>query len=734
MSNSPLSLFCLVDEDSPSSAFQVLASTTTTVPELKKLIKAEVSPRFDNVAANDLKLWRVNDPFITANLHQPVLLKTLGSATELYPMDRVVDVFPAAPPKRTIHLIVQRPSPDPQFLPQKKKVRIVEAWQSFTAADRSSVELPPSWIDILSGLEFVPEPRAAFAHLKDYLQPGDAITVPGMGQVPKEFGSLGQGQTLFVTEQMLELWEDMRVDQERTYRRVLSGPTGVGKSYLSYFLVARAYAERWLVLYISDAALLNERTEEGAALQMVQRFLTLNKDILTGAELQMLVSNYDGTLGIWTCALSTIFDEFLKSRDRNTLLLVDEHRLLFEEEPFIPDKFTSLVPLSSFSMWDELNAGTRVIFAGTAHAKYEMTILHDSYRLRSVVFVGPLSVNVFSKLLDTYPTFASPIIREGVIAIPNCVPRELVLLSAFLEQLPGPISQENLQKWTANRSKYFFSIAARYYDSRTPFRKPRFYEALIQTFLGSTGSAAFDWDFMDLGLIYRSEDLIQGGTQLHILCRPARMALLELFKRLPLPEITRRRLCDDSSLGRDQFETALCHQLICATKPILLNATDLNGRNPCTVTLNFSHCVTLRTDQISLGLGHDKVLTRGYEGYPRFDFMVGAMFIQASISDFGSHNDKGSANLSKAFDDRDSNGSNQIERYLNDLFGPGHSARIENNRFVVTKNGVPVPGFHVVYIRGSPGKPTHRALVNMFPDVLHVSFEELRENLFKNIV
>ncbi|KAF9109448.1 hypothetical protein BGX30_008400, partial [Mortierella sp. GBA39] len=131
------------------------------------------------------------------------------------------------------------------------------------------------------------------------------------------------------------------------------------------------------------------------------------------------------------------------------------------------------------------------------------------------------------------------------------------------------------------------------------------------------------------------------------------------------------RICD-GSLDGTQFETALFRQLICTTKPILLDATDLNGHNATTISIDFSHFETLRTGQTSLGPGHEKVLTRGYEGYPRFDFMLGPLFIQASISDFGSHN-RNSADARKAFNGR-VGGANQIERCLNGLFGPGHSA------------------------------------------------------------
>lgn len=113
--------------------------------------------------------------------------------------------------------------------------------------------------------------------------------------------------------------------------------------------------------------------------------------------------------------------------------------------------------------------------------------------------------------------------------------------------------------------------------------------------------------------------------------------------------------------------------------------------------------------------------------------MLGPLFIQASVSDFGRHN-TGLADISKAFNVRDDNGTNQIERYLNNLYGPNHSAEIEDNRFVVTRDGVPVPGFRVVYIRGISGKPKHGELVKKFPDVRHISLEELTKKLFKNIV
>ncbi|KFH68113.1 hypothetical protein MVEG_06843 [Podila verticillata NRRL 6337] len=691
MTDNLLCLLCVVDGESTS--FSVEIDRTKTVDHLKKAIKAEKSPRFDDIAADELTLWRVSIP--DDQLDSAITIVALDDKTALSnPRTRLSKNFPESPEDNT-YILVQRPPPaqlspvsdisqkratEELDLPSNKRIRIIEGWKQYTASDGDAVQLPSTWIDILLSTEFVPEPRVAFDHLKDNLQAGDSIIMPSMGQSPKDFGRYGQPDRLFVTEQMLNLWEDMCGDKERTYRRVLSGPMGVGKSYLSYFLAARAYAEGWLVLYISDAEVLDKDDENKPALEIVKRFLALNKDILTGAELQMLVNDYDGTRNISRNALSAIFRSLLMSRERKTLLLADEHGKLFEREPYVPDKFKSLVPLSSYHWWGEDAKGSRVIFTGPAHAKFEMEILDESYRPRSVVFVGPLSETVFLKLLYTYPRLNRLEIKDEVKAITNRVPRELVYLSTFVDDFPHPVSVDDLQKWTENRTKDFLSILENYYDTRSLFRKGRFYKALLQTFLGSTSTVGFGWDFMDLGLIYRSKDASQIGTQCHILCRPAQKALLELLKTLPLPDDIKRRI-DVGNYNGDDFETALFHQLVCSSKPIVLNATDLNNRNPTVISLDFVDCDTLKT---------------GFKNDPS---------------------------------------RNQIECYLDDMYGPKHTAVIgSNGRFEVKRNDVVVSGFRIIYIRGSPGNPTHSGLVRAFPDVAHVTVDEIKKELFKIIV
>ncbi|CAG8552642.1 13298_t:CDS:2 [Funneliformis caledonium] len=78
---------------------------------------------------------------------------------------------------------------------------------------------------------------------------------------------------------------------------------------------------------------------------------------------------------------------------------------------------------------------------------------------------------------------------------------------------------------------------------------------------------------------------------------------------------------------------------------------------------------------ISHNYQYDKdVLVRCYAGYPRFDFILGYIFFQVSISDFVTH-DTGNAKIDLSLK-RDNSGKNQIENYLDEAFGNTHKAYI----------------------------------------------------------
>ena len=111
---------------------------------------------------------------------------------------------------------------------------------------------------MLESNKFVPDLRINFKTAFWNLHVGQSIALPHLGQEPKHFAIGYQGRTLLVTKQMIDIliWDEISADSDHSIKRVLSGPMGMGKSYISYFLASKAYAEEWPVLYIADASMI----------------------------------------------------------------------------------------------------------------------------------------------------------------------------------------------------------------------------------------------------------------------------------------------------------------------------------------------------------------------------------------------------------------------------------------------------------------------------------------------
>ncbi|KAF9198351.1 hypothetical protein BGZ59_004674, partial [Podila verticillata] len=111
MTDNHLTLFCLVDGEATSRAFSVDIDRTKSVDHLKKLIKSKKTPRFDDVAAYELTLWRVS--ISDDNQGSAVTIDALDDKTELNnPRAQLSKLFPENPDDNT-YIIVQRP---PQVL------------------------------------------------------------------------------------------------------------------------------------------------------------------------------------------------------------------------------------------------------------------------------------------------------------------------------------------------------------------------------------------------------------------------------------------------------------------------------------------------------------------------------------------------------------------------------------------------------------------------------------------
>ncbi|KAF9968233.1 hypothetical protein BGZ73_000206, partial [Actinomortierella ambigua] len=105
-----LTLFCLVDGEATSNAFPVKVASDDSIGNLKDAIKAKKTPRFDDIAADELTLWCISIPVEDEKI--PILLDNiLNDKKKLSsPRMRVSTLFPESPGEET-YILVQRPPP-----------------------------------------------------------------------------------------------------------------------------------------------------------------------------------------------------------------------------------------------------------------------------------------------------------------------------------------------------------------------------------------------------------------------------------------------------------------------------------------------------------------------------------------------------------------------------------------------------------------------------------------------
>ncbi|KAF9274327.1 hypothetical protein BGZ88_003110, partial [Linnemannia elongata] len=108
MTESRISLSCLVDGLPSARAFPIKVTLADTVGDLKDLIKTNQTPAFDDITPDQLTLWRVSIPD-DDDSDLPVLLDSVPEKKKLKATTRLLKVFNTELPDDTIHIIVQRP-------------------------------------------------------------------------------------------------------------------------------------------------------------------------------------------------------------------------------------------------------------------------------------------------------------------------------------------------------------------------------------------------------------------------------------------------------------------------------------------------------------------------------------------------------------------------------------------------------------------------------------------------
>ncbi|KAF9415353.1 hypothetical protein BGZ94_000117 [Podila epigama] len=110
MSTTTLTFFCLLDGGATSNLFPPSTSPTTTIGELKRLIKDGNAIDFVDVDAKDLALCRVSLRISDDDDGEetPISLDTLADKKKLRPTSDLTDLFAIPLPRKTIHIVTQR--------------------------------------------------------------------------------------------------------------------------------------------------------------------------------------------------------------------------------------------------------------------------------------------------------------------------------------------------------------------------------------------------------------------------------------------------------------------------------------------------------------------------------------------------------------------------------------------------------------------------------------------------
>ncbi|KAI8344978.1 hypothetical protein B0O80DRAFT_534669, partial [Mortierella sp. GBAus27b] len=101
-----LRLFCILEGE--STPFPVTIDSDKTVGDLKDAIKTKKSNYLASIDADQLTLWKVSIQ-INDNDETPILLDNVSDKKKLGPSADLSDVFEEKPPKKRIHILVQRP-------------------------------------------------------------------------------------------------------------------------------------------------------------------------------------------------------------------------------------------------------------------------------------------------------------------------------------------------------------------------------------------------------------------------------------------------------------------------------------------------------------------------------------------------------------------------------------------------------------------------------------------------
>ncbi|GJJ11259.1 hypothetical protein Clacol_005491 [Clathrus columnatus] len=103
-----IELFCYVIGTPANDVFVIQIPSSRSIAHLKVSIRDKLKPRFDNIPANELLLWKVSIA-LDDNFQQNIDSHNFEDTESLLAVKRLSDLFPQPPNPEHVHIVVRRP-------------------------------------------------------------------------------------------------------------------------------------------------------------------------------------------------------------------------------------------------------------------------------------------------------------------------------------------------------------------------------------------------------------------------------------------------------------------------------------------------------------------------------------------------------------------------------------------------------------------------------------------------
>ena len=102
-----LTLICYVRDDDCKHAFEVEIGKAKSVSALRDAIKEKTRPKFDDIPAASLSLWKASVP-IDRDLKKCVEALNLVDDDSLYSYEIVSEFFSSGLERKSVHIVIDR--------------------------------------------------------------------------------------------------------------------------------------------------------------------------------------------------------------------------------------------------------------------------------------------------------------------------------------------------------------------------------------------------------------------------------------------------------------------------------------------------------------------------------------------------------------------------------------------------------------------------------------------------